>query len=147
MQQVHERCRAVEPHGIADARRLGRIATKHDRHTLGSVGCMPQACQAHGHAGHELHAVGHRQIFGDHSTDGAVLNHHLFEGDRHTNDASVELWNRYRHGRVERRQASGALRPLGVAAGAGNSLDDRQVHGFQKCDGPTLGDRHALDGQ
>ena len=147
VQQMHERRRTVEPHGIADARRLRRIAAKQDRHALGSVGCMPQACQAHGHAGHELDAVGHWQIFGDYATDGAVLNHHLFEGDGHADDASIELRDRHAHGRVERREAGVTLGPLRMVAGAGDGLNDRQVHGFEKFDGPALSHRHALDRQ
>src|SRR5438477_133044 len=43
--------------------------------------------------------------------------------------------------------SGGTLGPLRMAAGAGDGLNDRQVHGFEKFDGPALSDRHALHGQ
>ena len=100
VQQVHQRSQTIQPDGVANTRRLGRITAQQNGHALLRRRNVLQARQAYSKTGHRLHSVGGRDILRHHATDRGVLSHHFLEGKRHADNAPVKLGERHAHGRV-----------------------------------------------
>ncbi|CAM5741350.1 hypothetical protein SHIRM173S_08738 [Streptomyces hirsutus] len=131
-QQGHRAGGGVQADRVADAGVLGRVGGQDEGQALVGGRDVPQAGVAHGDAGHAGGALG----VGDVGREAVGVD--LLEGERHGDQAAVELGHGDLAGGVQRGDALVALLPGGAGAGQAQGLEDRHVQGGECARVPGL---------
>ena len=130
-QQRHGGRRGVQADRVAHPGVLGGIAGEHDGHALGGVRDGGQAGVPDGDPGQPGGALGVGGIAG------YPVRAFLLEGERHGDQAAVELGDRHLHRGVDRGQRGVRGLPLLARAGQAESLQHRHVQAGQQAGVPV----------
>ena len=131
-QQAHQGAGGVQADGVADPRVLGGVGGQHHGDALLRGRHVPEPGVRDGGPGQAGAALG----VGDVAGQAVAVD--LLEGERHRDDAAVELGDGDLGGRVQRGDPVVGLRPVRARAGQAQALQDGDVQGGHPLHVPGL---------